>query len=240
MSVRIGEAQIKVTLDLSEAKRQQEASRRSNEKIERQKKDVVKKIVREERDAGKTEASRRSILDEYLARKAGSVAKRGAAGVAPALVAAGAARGLGPAGVAVARAAGVAAVTYGAVRVGAEAAISGLEALKASIPEMVQQLPIIGEFAKDIRLFAQQLDALEANVQAALSAMGSTKDYALATTRLSGFTPGISAIGGQYKVDQEASRYETQLQKNFKRWKRDDVAAGVGAALGEFFKDQAR
>jgi hypothetical protein len=241
----LGDAKITVSLNVAEAKRQIEEMRRLVREQRTRRAPVeraVEKIRREGRDVSGGKGEEKSVAQSLMAaaaRRAERFARQGASGVSPAVAAAGSAGGmLGKAGAGAARAVGAAALVYGAIRFGTEAQVFVDQAIEGALAEsgILEKIPFLKEMMEFRRGVAQRLDTVEASVKAAITAAGSTGEYATASARIAGAAPGVAAIASQYGDDFAVERKKAELDAAFRRFRRDDLGKAIGATIGEQVK----
>lgn len=246
MATVLGDARVSVSLDVAQAKRQIEELRKAIRDQRTQKAEpaqrIVKKLEREGRDVsgGKAERNEKSISQSLLAaagRRLQQVAARGATGLAPATALAGqAASAVGPRGAAVAKGIGTAALIYGAVRVGTEARVFLDQVLASALPDALTKNPVFSGLVEFRRELAKRMDALEASVKASIVAAGTSGEYAIASARIAGASPGFAALGAQYKDDFTVEKEKAKLDSAFSRFRRDDLARSIGRTIGDAAK----
>lgn len=228
MTVRLGEVQVKVTLDFAEEKKKIEELKKSVQREEKTRKETVQKIVKEERQSSGTAS--KTVLESFIQRK---VARMTAANEAAGMLvgAAGRAQGLLPEGAGAAlKTVGVAAAVYAGTSAAAKAAPTVLELLKQFLPEAMKDSPAMGAVMGELEKLRAAFTYMESTVLAMASAVGQTSEIASASLRLGGQVPSLSHY---YEQSRSVESQERQLREKFKREQNDQVAAGLGASLNK-------
>lgn len=243
----IGSVTIKVNLDITETKRQLAEQNKQVQKQEQDVKRVAEKITGRKGPSPGAQREGESLTDKILdevGKRASNAASSNAVGAASRMIVGsriGQAVGeaaLGESGFSTAaKTVGTAAAVYGVAKIGTTLAIGLTEALKAAMPDLLQDSATFNAVQDRILDISKVMDNFESRIISLVTATQNVAEIGNATARLGGVLPDL---GYYWQQEQSIAVEQRDLDRAFDRFRYRSIAGAVGKSVANMFKMESK